>query len=71
MQRLDTSQTNFDSALAQLTAWQDELDERVSQAVAAIVEDVAARGDAAVLASPARFYPLKAGSLAELEVSPQ
>lgn len=71
MQRLDTSQKDFDSALEQLTAWQDDLDVRVSQAVTAIVEDVAARGDEAVLEYTARFDHLEAGSVAELEVSPQ
>ena len=71
MQRLDTTQVDFDTALTQLTAWQDDLDERVSQAVATIVGDVAARGDEAVLEYTARFDQLRAASVAELEVSPQ
>ena len=71
MQRLDTTQADFDSALEQLTAWQDNLDEQVSQVVSGIVKDVAARGDEAVLEYTARFDHLKAASLAELEVSQQ
>ena len=71
MQRLDTTQADFDSALEQLTVWQDNLDEQVSQVVSGIVKDVAARGDEAVLEYTARFDHLKAASLAELEVSQQ
>ena len=69
MQRLDTSQVDFDSRLEQLTALQLGLDREVTETVTAILEDVAQRGDAAVLEYTARFDRLQADSLAELEVS--
>jgi histidinol dehydrogenase len=71
MQRLDTKQADFDAALEQLTAWQDDLTERVSQTVATILQDVVKRGDEAVLEYTARFDRLQASSVAELEVSQQ
>lgn len=71
MQRLDTRQSDFYSALEQLTAWQDNLDEQVSKAVSTIVADVASRGDEAVLEYTARFDQLNAASVPELEVSKQ
>jgi histidinol dehydrogenase len=65
---LDTSQADFDQCLEQLTAWQEGLDSEVNQTVTAIIEDVARRGDEAVLEYTARFDRLEAGSVAELEV---
>jgi histidinol dehydrogenase len=65
---LDTSQADFDQCLARLTAWQEGLDSAVNQTVAAIIEDVARRGDDAVLEYTARFDRLEAASVAELEV---
>lgn len=69
MRRLDTRSEDFDSSLAQLTAWQEELDSSVSQAVAAIIADVRVRGDEALLEYTARFDQLKANSVAQLEIS--
>ena len=63
MQRLDTRQSDFDSALEQLTAWQDNLDDQVSQAVATIVADVASRGDEAVLEYTARSLAVRSGRI--------
>lgn len=68
MQQLDTSQSDFSTRLEQLTARQDELDRQVEQTVAAIVADVAERGDEAVLEYTARFDRLDAASVAALEV---
>jgi len=68
MQQLDTSQSDFSSRLEQLTARQDELDRQVEQTVAAIVADVAERGDEAVLEYTARFDRLDAASVAALEI---
>ncbi len=69
MQRLDTNQADFDYRLDQLTTWQEGLDGQVTQAVAAIIENVARRGDEAVLEYTARFDRLEASSVAELEIS--
>ncbi|MBP6699845.1 MAG: histidinol dehydrogenase [Halioglobus sp.] len=71
MLRLDSRQADFDQRLQRLTAWQEGLDREVTATVAAIIEDVARRGDAAVLEYTARFDALAAGSMAELEISPQ
>ena len=49
MQRLDTTQADFDKRLQQLTAWQEDLDPSIAETVAAIIADVSRRGDAAVL----------------------
>ncbi len=69
LQRLDTRQRDFDRCLAELTARQEDLDQSVNEAVAAILADVAHRGDAAVLEYTARFDRLRAATVAELEVS--
>ena len=69
MQRLDTSQADFDRQLDQLTAWQEELDRQVTASVAGILAAVAARGDDAVLEYTAKFDGLEVASVAELEVS--
>ena len=69
MRRLDTSSADFDAELAQLTAWEVEADAAVGKAVAAIIADVGARGDAALLDYTARFDQLQANTVAQLEVS--
>ena len=69
MQRLDTTQADFAERLAQLTAWQEDLDPSISELVASIIADVSARGDAAVLEYTARFDQLQAAAVAELEIS--
>ena len=69
MLRLDTQQADFDSSLAQLTAWQEEQGQAVEETVKAIIADVAARGDAALLEYTAQFDRLQADSVAQLEVT--
>jgi histidinol dehydrogenase len=69
MRRLDTSSADFDSALARLTYWEEATDSTVGQVVAAIIADVGARGDQALLEYTARFDRLEVDSVAELEVS--
>ena len=69
MLRLDTSSADFDGALTALTAWQGEADSAVGDIVAAIIADVAVRGDAALLEYTARFDRLDVDSVARLEVS--
>jgi len=68
MQRLDTAQADFSASLERLTAWQDELNQEVTETVASIVADVIARGDQAVLEYTAQFDNLPAASVADLEI---
>ena len=67
--RLDSSSPGFDATLARLTAFDAALDEKVDAAVAAIVADVRARGDAALLEYTARFDRVSAPSVVALELS--
>ena len=69
MRRLDTTSADFDRSLARLTAWEDGSDSAVSKTVAAIIADIGARGDAALLEYTARFDRLEVDSVAQLEVS--
>ena len=69
MQRLDTTDEDFDQRLAQLTAWQEDLGSSVAETVASIIADVSRRGDAAVLEYTARFDQVQVAAVAELEVS--
>ena len=69
MRRLDTAAADFDSALARLTAWEEASDLAVSQTVAAIIAEIARRGDAALLEYTAQFDKLDVDSVAQLEVS--
>jgi histidinol dehydrogenase len=64
--RLDASAPGFDAELARLTAFDSKEDAAVEAAVAAIVADVRARGDAAVLEHTARFDRVRAESVAAL-----
>jgi histidinol dehydrogenase len=69
MQRLDTTQADFEARLAQLTAWQEDMDPSISELVATIIADVSRRGDVAVLEYTARFDQLRVAAVAELEIS--
>jgi len=69
MRRLDTTTADFDSALMRLTAWEGESESGVSEVVAAIIADIGARGDEALLEYTARFDRLSVDSVAQLEVS--
>jgi histidinol dehydrogenase len=66
--RLSTRAPDFDRRLAALTALEAAQDEAVDRTVAAIVADVRARGDAAVLEYTQRFDRVRAARLAELEI---
>jgi histidinol dehydrogenase len=66
--RLSTRAPGFDARLAVLTALEASQDEAVDRAVAAIVADVRARGDAAVLEYTQRFDRVAAASVAALEI---
>ncbi|HXD08030.1 MAG TPA: histidinol dehydrogenase [Burkholderiaceae bacterium] len=67
---LDTTQADFDGAFERVLHWSQQTDAEIETRVAAILEDVRARGDAAVLDCTARFDGLQARSLAELELGP-
>ncbi|OZB16161.1 MAG: histidinol dehydrogenase [Marinobacter sp. 34-60-7] len=66
--RLNTTQSDFDSALAKLLAWDDSVDHQVNEAVRHILHEVKTRGDEAVLEFTEKFDRLKAGTMAELEM---
>ena len=55
IRRLKTSDAGFDAALAALLAYSAEADDAIEASVAAILADVRARGDAAVLECTRRF----------------
>jgi histidinol dehydrogenase len=67
--RLSTREPDFDRRLAALTALDAAQDEEVDRAAAAILADVRARGDAAVLECTRRFDRVAAASLRELEIA--
>ena len=69
MQRLDTTTADFSDRLGRLGAWQEELNQGVTETVAAIVADVIARRDEAVLEYTAKFDRLTVKSMAQLIVS--
>lgn len=71
MQRLATSEPDFQSKLDHLLAFDDSTDDAVESAVAGILADVRKRGDAAVLDYTQRFDQLEATSLAALELQKQ
>jgi len=67
--RLSTVQAGFGELLAKLIAFDSILDGEVERAVAAICDDVRARGDAAVLEYTERLDQLKVARVADLEIS--
>ncbi len=68
LRRLDSSAPGFDAALALLTAFDAPEDPGVEAVVAAILADVRARGDAAVLEYTKRFDHVDAPSVAALAI---
>ncbi len=68
MRRLSTADAGFDAAMAALLAFDAALDPQIDAAVAAILADVKARGDAAVLEYTQRWDRVSAATLAELEI---
>ena len=69
VRRLATRQPDFEAQLAGLLAFESTQDPKVDADVAAIVADVKARGDAAVLEYTRRHDRLEAASVTALEVS--
>jgi histidinol dehydrogenase len=68
IRRLATTQPDFDARLAELLAFESVQDPKVEADVAAILADVKARGDAAVLEYTRRFDRVEAATVAALEV---
>ena len=68
LNRLDTASPDFEARLGRLLAFENTQDERIDQAVAAILADVRQRGDAAVLEYTARFDRMQATEMAALRV---
>jgi len=68
LRRLDSSAPGFDAALARVVAFDAVEDAGVDAAVAAILSDVRARGDAAVLEYTARFDRVDAPNVAALAI---
>jgi len=68
IRRLDTAQPDFDARLAELLAFEAAQDPQVDATVAAILADVRARGDAAVLEYTRRFDRMDVQALGALEV---
>ncbi len=69
LRRLDSSAPGFDDELNRLISFESAQDPTIDLAVAAIVADVRARGDAAVLEYTAKFDRLRAARVASLEIS--
>ena len=70
LQRLDTSQPDFQPRFAKLLQFDDAQDAAIEDTVAAILQDVRKRGDAAVLDYTNRFDGLQAASMHQLELTP-
>lgn len=68
IKRLSTQQKNFHTELDKLLAFEATQDEQLEATVAAIVKDVRARGDAAVLEYTRRFDRLNINEAAQLEI---
>src|SRR5262245_7557855 len=68
LRRLDSGAPGFERELAALTAFDVAQDPAVDAAVAAIVDDVRRRGDAALVEYTARFDRVQVANAGELEV---
>ena len=69
IKRFASTDADFEARLAALLAFESAQDESVERAVAGILADVKARGDAAVVEYTNRFDRLSVTKLAELELS--
>jgi len=70
LRRLDASAQDFEREFGALTAFEAAQDPAVDAAVASIVADVRARGDAALVEYTERFDRLRVASAGELEIAP-
>ncbi|MDP1688232.1 histidinol dehydrogenase [Hydrogenophaga sp.] len=67
--RLSTTTADFEAQFAARLHWSAETDGAIEERVAGILDDVKARGDAAVLEYTARFDGLAVSTMAELELT--
>lgn len=65
---LQTSQASFEDDLQRVLHWSEQTDAAIEDRVQSILEDVRARGDAAVLEYTERFDHLQADRVADLEI---
>ena len=68
MARLATTASDFDARLQQVLQWSGETDRAIEDTVGRIVDDVRARGDAALLEHTARLDGVRAETVAALEI---
>ncbi|MCF1183391.1 histidinol dehydrogenase [Marichromatium gracile] len=68
IQRLDTTDADYQERLDGLLAWESVSDDRVQQTVAEIIREVRARGDAALIDYTARFDRWSPAAAADLEI---
>lgn len=71
IKRFSSLDSDFEQKLDSLLAFESAQDESIDRVVASILEDVKARGDAAVVEFTNRFDRLSVRSLDELELSPR
>ncbi|MGA8052106.1 MAG: histidinol dehydrogenase, partial [Burkholderiales bacterium] len=67
LRRLESSAEGFDAELARLTRYEAAQDEAVEATVRAIIAEVRARGDAALIEYTRKLDRVEARSIAELE----
>ncbi len=70
LRRLATTDADFEAQFQQVLHWSADTDAAIDGRAAQIIDDVRARGDAAVLELTARFDGLRAESVAALELGP-
>jgi histidinol dehydrogenase len=71
LRTLATTAADFEAEFQRVLHWSAETDAAIESRVAQIIDDVRARGDAAVLELTARFDGLQADSMAALEIGPE
>ena len=70
LRRLSSVDPGFEAAFRELVAVETQDDRAVEQAATAIVDEVRARGDAALLEFTQRFDRIAASAVADLEIAP-
>ena len=70
LRRLSSSQADFKTQVTELTAFEEQANDAIEATVAAVLKDVKARGDTALLEYTRQFDQLDVPSVAMLEVSP-
>ncbi|MCA0242134.1 MAG: histidinol dehydrogenase [Proteobacteria bacterium] len=70
LRSLSTADAGFEADFQRVLHWSAETDAAIEGRVAQIIDDVRARGDAALLALTARFDALQAADMAALEIGP-